>query len=371
MAAKAIRPRSGLQPGVVQRHERRHAGSKDAPRAAQQRPTSAQRSASVHHQRHPPTCPPGARTARPPRPQQRHPRRQPRRAVPPTWPSGAHRAPPAAPTAAPTAPDTWSPATQQASPGARNERPRALSSVQRPSGGVICTTERHQQRPQQRPQRHPRPTHSPTSGYHRAPSSRATVVPTERSPHRSALPRISRATGNAHHVLTRSAQQAPSAAPTERQSPRPQQRPSAAPSRALSSANRAGYVVTSHATSATRSAQRSALPLTSRTHRAPTGALAATTSVSQCRTSAAPAVRPAPSHATRSAHRVIPSRAIGSATARMPSVSGKKTSEDAESKPDPAAAGLEDDRFFTASGGDSTTANMEGRAAGSAKRVWT
>ncbi|XP_037731415.1 mucin-1-like [Drosophila subpulchrella] len=134
--------------------------------------------------------------------------------------------------------------------------------------------------------------------------------------------------------------------PTERH----QQRPSAAPSRALNSANRAGYVVTRHATSATRSAQRSAPPLTSRTHQAPTGAPAATTSVSQCRTSAAPAVRPAPSHATRSAHRVIPSRAIGSATARMPSVSGKKTSEDAESKPVPAAAGLEEDRFFTASG---------------------
>ncbi|XP_070855071.1 uncharacterized protein [Drosophila suzukii] len=125
---------------------------------------------------------------------------------------------------------------------------------------------------QQRPQRHPRPTHSPTSGYHRAPSSRATAVPTERSPHRSALPRVSRATGSAHPRVHQerptisatahqprspsairsaslssahraasapsvafsahqqrpssgvSAQQAPSAAPTERQSPRPQQR---------------------------------------------------------------------------------------------------------------------------------------------------
>nr|XP_036677985.1 mucin-1-like [Drosophila suzukii]XP_036678147.1 mucin-1-like [Drosophila suzukii] len=222
-----------------------------ANRAAQQRPTSVQRSASVHHQRHPPTCPPGA-----------------------------HRAPPAAP----TAPDTWSPATQRVSPGARNERPRALRSVQRPSGGVICTT----------------------SSTHR--------VPTECPPS---------ASSSAHSSAHQQRPAAPSAAPT------------APDTWSL----------------ATRSAQRSAPPLTSRTHRAPTGALAATTSVSQCRTSAAPAVRPAPSHATRSAHQVIPSRAIGSATARMPSVSGKKTSEDAESKPDPAAAGLEEDRFFTASGG--------------------
>jgi len=29
IAEKATRPRSGLQPGVVQRHERRHAGSKE------------------------------------------------------------------------------------------------------------------------------------------------------------------------------------------------------------------------------------------------------------------------------------------------------------------------------------------------------
>jgi len=29
MAEKATRPRSGLQPGVAQRHERRHAGSKE------------------------------------------------------------------------------------------------------------------------------------------------------------------------------------------------------------------------------------------------------------------------------------------------------------------------------------------------------
>ncbi|XP_037731307.1 extensin-like, partial [Drosophila subpulchrella] len=122
------------------------------PRTPTERPSSAQQAPSERRQcttssTHP-ALPPAARTARPPRPQQRHPRRQPRyqqrrpssvprRAVPPTWPSGAHRAPPAAPT---TAPDTWSPATQRASPGARNERPRALSSVQRPSGGVICTT---------------------------------------------------------------------------------------------------------------------------------------------------------------------------------------------------------------------------------------
>ncbi|XP_037731364.1 early nodulin-75-like [Drosophila subpulchrella] len=92
------------------------------PSSAYRAPSSAHRAAQQRHPR------------RQPRYQQRRPSSVPRRAVPPTWPSGAHRAPPAAPTAAPTtAPDTWSPATQRASPGARNERPRALS-------GVICTT---------------------------------------------------------------------------------------------------------------------------------------------------------------------------------------------------------------------------------------
>ncbi|XP_070855352.1 serine/arginine repetitive matrix protein 1-like [Drosophila suzukii] len=181
-----------------------------------------------------------------------------------------------------------------------------------------------QRAPIERHQCPPWPTAVPSAAsapnakpYERLPSSRATAVPTERSPHRSALPRVSRATGSAHPRVHQersprspsairsaslssahraasapsvafsahqqrpssgvSAQQAPSAAPTERQSPRPQQRP-AAPS--------------------------AAQPLTSRTHRAPTGAPAATTSVSHCRTSAAPAVRP-PHHAPGSAQRPV------------------------------------------------------------------
>ncbi|XP_037727950.1 vegetative cell wall protein gp1-like [Drosophila subpulchrella] len=199
MAEEATRPRSGLQPEVAQRHERRHAGSKEslqfgarpahtAPRAAPtERPSSAQQAPSERRQcttsgTHP-ALPPGARTARPPRPQQRHPRRQPRyqqrrpssvprRAVPPTWPSGAHRAPPAAPT---TAPDTWSPATQRASPGARNERARALSSVQRPSGGVICTTSSTHRVPTECP---PSATSSAHSSAHQQRPAAPSAAPT-------------------------------------------------------------------------------------------------------------------------------------------------------------------------------------------------
>nr|XP_036677851.1 translation initiation factor IF-2-like [Drosophila suzukii] len=212
MAEKATRPRSGLQPGVAQRHERRHAGSKDtdnrdqtecdAHRAAQQRPTSAQRAASVHHQRHPrvyqerptisaaahqPRSPSAIRSANQPRPQsakpcheqyQRHPQQCQPSAIRSANLSSAHRAAsapsvafsahqqrpssgvsaqqapsaapterqsprpqqrPAAPSAAPTAPDTWSLATLRAPPGARNERPP-----------------RPQQRPPRRQQRRPR-----------------------------------------------------------------------------------------------------------------------------------------------------------------------------------------------------------------------
>ncbi|XP_037731280.1 translation initiation factor IF-2-like [Drosophila subpulchrella] len=78
---------------------------------------------------------------------------------------------PAAPT---TAPDTWSPATQRASPGARNERPRALSSVQRPSGGVFCTIS----------STHRAPPAAPTAAPIAAPISSAQPRPQQRQTRR-------------------------------------------------------------------------------------------------------------------------------------------------------------------------------------------
>ncbi|XP_037727917.1 nischarin-like [Drosophila subpulchrella] len=273
MAEKATRPRSGLQPGVAQRHERRHAGSKDAHRAAQQRPTSGVSAPPAA-----PTCSSGA-------------------------PNDQRRRSPAALTER----------HQERQPAAPTERKTVPSTV--PTAPTAVSTERHQERqPQQRP----------PSGFR-------------------ALSSVQR----------------PSAEPIERP----------APSRALSSANRAGYVVTSHATNATRSAQRAATaplatstappaaPSTGQRERQPQPHRSATAARQQYLPGSAQ--RPAPSHATRSAHRVIPSRAIGSATARMPSDSGKKTSEDAESKAEPAAAGLEEDWFFTATGDRNYSNRME------------
>ncbi|XP_037728024.1 proteoglycan 4-like, partial [Drosophila subpulchrella] len=141
MAVKATRPRSGLQPGVVQRHERRHAGSKN------------------HVASH-------EAVKRISRPEQR-PQRQQR---------------PVAPTAAPTAPDTWSPTTQRASPGARNERPAPCSATHVIHRSVHCVftsaCRQHPPRHQQRPL-----TCSPAAPIKHSPSAtssanRASSVPT-------------------------------------------------------------------------------------------------------------------------------------------------------------------------------------------------
>ncbi|XP_037731332.1 proline-rich protein 36-like [Drosophila subpulchrella] len=266
---------------------------------------------------------------------------------------------PVAPTAAPTAPDTWSPATQRASPGARNERPLALSSVQRSSGGVSAPPAA--------------PTHVPTRSTHSAATAPSAASPAPPAALSAAQTQQRPAPCSATHVAIRCPQSghlalhsghrasrptnayhrpptAPPAAPYERLPPsaikqgdssanraasapsaafsahraalvpnrRPQQRqpsanhraPSGAPiSRALSSANRAGYVVTSYerhqerATSGHRALSNVHRAASSAVHGA-TGAPPATTSVSHCRTLAAPAVRP-PHHAPGSAQRPV------------------------------------------------------------------
>ncbi|XP_037728583.1 mucin-1-like [Drosophila subpulchrella] len=108
----------------------------------------------------------------------------------------------------------------QSGPAAPNERP--ASGVSAPPAAPTCSsgapnerlTERHQER--------------------------QSAAPTERKTVPSTVPT------------------APTAVSTERHQEPQSAAPTAAPSRALSSANRAGYVVTSQATSATRSAQRAA-----------------------------------------------------------------------------------------------------------------
>ncbi|XP_037727936.1 mucin-1-like [Drosophila subpulchrella] len=179
MAEKAT---SGLQPGVAQRHERRHAGSKDQ---------------VASHEA----------VKRIPRPEQR-PQSGP--AAPNERPASGVSAPPAAPTCLSGAPNDH-----------RRRSPAAL-------------TERHQERQSAAPtERKTVPSTVPT-----APTAVSTELHQERQPQQRP-PSGFRALSSV---------QRPSAAPIERP----------APSRALSSANRAGYVVTSHATSATRSAQRAA-----------------------------------------------------------------------------------------------------------------
>ncbi|XP_070854709.1 5E5 antigen-like [Drosophila suzukii] len=238
-----FKPRSGLQHGVVQRHERRHAGSKDhvvSHEAVKRILRPVQRPQSGPGA---PNKRPAIGVSSPPAAPTHVPTRSTHSAA--TAPSAASPAPPAAPSAAQT--------QQRSAPCSATHVaircPQSATCSANSAGHVVTS--------------------------HTTSVTRSAQRAAPRPPQRSAP--IGRR--HLHHQ-----QHPPSAyrVPTERHQQRPQQRPSAAPSRALSSADRAGYVVTSHATSATRSAQRSAPPLTSRTHRASTGALAATTSVSQC-----------------------------------------------------------------------------------------
>nr|XP_036677575.1 uncharacterized protein DKFZp434B061-like [Drosophila suzukii] len=343
---------SGTHPRAHQEHAQRdHRALSSVTRAASRVISSADPAASRAVQ-----CHPRGHQVPTERHQQRQQQRQPRRTrghqphnerhqeratsgPAPSAAFSAHRAasfaPPAAPTECPPS------ATSSDLSGIRAQR-TALRAA---------TTERHQAGQQQ----------CQPSAHHTDQRCRASVAlreaPTHvfiRSAQRSAPPLTSRA--------HRAPSGAPaSAAPTERL-PRPQQR-----SAPISSAHRAALVPNrrpqqrqpsanhrAHSSAQPRPQQRRRSPaaLTERQReRQPQPHRSATAARQQhlpCARRITPLV--APSHATRSAHRVIPSRAIGSATARMPSVSGKKKSEDAESKPDPAAAGLEEDRFFTASG---------------------
>ncbi|XP_037731598.1 predicted GPI-anchored protein 58 [Drosophila subpulchrella] len=155
-----------------------------------QRAAPRHRAASLHHQQHPPS---------------------------------AHRAPPA-PNAQPY---------ERLPPSAiKQGNSRAHRALTTP-----ITAAAHQSRHGKRPPRahQERPTISAAAHQPHSPSAIRSASLS--SAHRAAsAPSVAFSAHQQRPPSGVSAQQAPSAAPTERQSPRPQQRPSAAPSRALSSA---------------------------------------------------------------------------------------------------------------------------------------
>ncbi|XP_037731645.1 predicted GPI-anchored protein 58 [Drosophila subpulchrella] len=188
MAAKAIRPRSGLQPGVVQRHERRHAGSKD------------------HVASH-------EAVKRIPRPEQR----------PQSGPAAPSRALSSAPTrsthSAATAPSAASPAPPAALSAAQTQQrpapcisthvaircPQSTTSSANNSAGHVTSHTTNQEHATSGP--------APSAAFsaHRAASFAPPAAPTECLP-------------SAHRTPPAAPTAAPTAAPISSPQPRPQQR---------------------------------------------------------------------------------------------------------------------------------------------------